>query len=155
MPRRLLVGFILVALATTGLVVYLKSDKANGVCQTNPALELRMVSGNGHSVQAEVVSNEADKIQGLSDRNCLDQDAGMLFTYDLTGDYCFWMKDMHFAIDMLWLDDEKRIVTVKADVSPDSYPQSFCPDRPAQYILEIGAGKARQYGWQPGTQLAF
>lgn len=79
----------------------------------------------------------------------------MLFTYELSGDYCYWMKDMKFDIDMIWLDEDKTIVTVKDNVSPDTYPQSFCPDRPASFVIELAAGMAAKYDWQVGTQLSF
>lgn len=62
---------------------------------------------------------------------------------------------MNFAIDMIWLDEDKKIVTTQNSVAPDTYPQSFCPDQPAQYIVEVQAGKSKDSGWQVGTQFEF
>lgn len=134
-------------------------------CETNPLLTKTTVSAHGHQLQAEVVTKEVDKIQGLSDRHCLEEGRAMLFVYDLPGDYCFWMKGMHFPIDMLWLDQDKKIVTIHPNVSPDTYDRrkspednsfaSFCPERPAQYILETNAGVAKRFGWELGSTLSF
>lgn len=124
-------------------------------CETNSSLATRTIYGNDRQVTAEVAEFEADKARGLSGRDCLNEDMGMLFPYALTGDYCFWMKDMKFPIDMIWLDNEKKIVTIMDKASPDTYPQGFCPDRPAQYILEVNAGAAERNGWTVGTGLEF
>ena len=80
----------------------------------------------------------------------------MLFVYgDASTERCFWMKDMNFAIDMIWLDKDRQIVTIQSNVSPDSYPKSFCPDKPAQYVLEVNSGFAKQSGWLVGTKFEF
>lgn len=122
-------------------------------CDTNPALQTKDISAGETQVRAEVVESGADKAKGLSGRNCLNPDSGMLFMYELSGDYCYWMKDMNFSIDMIWLDDEKRIVTIQDSVAPETYPQSFCPDKPARYVLEVPAGFAARSGWNSDTTL--
>jgi uncharacterized membrane protein (UPF0127 family) len=65
------------------------------------------------------------------------------------------MKDMKFALDMIWLDESKKVVTVKANVTPDTYPGSFCPDGPAQFVIEVPAGTAAGYKFEPGSQVRF
>lgn len=134
------------------LTSYVVSPGSEQSCQTNPALETRSIWGNDWAVEVEVAETGEQKVRGLSGRNCLGYAKGMLFTYDLSGDYCYWMKDMNFAIDMVWIDDEQKVVTIREGVAPNTYPQSFCPDRPARYVLEVDAGFARQAGWRVGTQ---
>ncbi len=124
-------------------------------CYTNYDLETITLSTDNKNISAEVASDGDDKVLGLSGRDCLNPDSGMLFAYELTGDYCFWMKDMNFPIDMIWLDDEKKVVTIESDVRPDSYPQTFCPTKPAQYILEVDTGYAEDVGWQIGTEFSW
>lgn len=151
-PKYILAGVLLVVVGIVSFLV-LQPDKAqiSTDCDTNPNSETKTIRAGSVSIEAEVVTKGEDKARGLSGRNCLNPDSGMLFTYELTGDYCFWMKDMNFAIDMIWMDDEKQIVTIKDSVSPDTYPNSFCPDKPAQYILEVPAGYAADAGWSVGT----
>lgn len=124
-------------------------------CDTNPALKTTIVSAGNSKVNAEIVESGEDKVRGLSGRNCLNPEGGMLFQYYLSGDYCFWMKEMRFSIDMIWLDDEKKIVTVKESVSPDTYPQSFCPDAPVRYVLEVPADFTDRADWGVGTVLSW
>lgn len=121
-------------------------------CSADQKLETKMITSRSIELDVEVAKGSADQVRGLSGRECLQKNTGMLFEYNLSGDYCFWMKDMKFAIDMIWLDDEKKVVTIKENVSPKTYPSTFCPDRPAQYVLEVQAGFARHAGWQTGTE---
>lgn len=153
--KYLLTAFIFVLLSSVAwyvLTSYVVSPGAERECQTNPSLDMKTVRANGRTIDAEVARTGEQKVQGLSDRNCLGNGKGMLFVYDLSGDYCYWMKDMNFAIDMIWIDDEQKIVTIKEGVTPSTYPQTFCPDKPARYVLEVNAGVARRAGWHAGTQ---
>lgn len=135
---------------------YIQYFTGEVLCEINRDLGQTTISAKGRNVTAEVVRDEAEKAKGLSDRKCLGEGKGMLFAYDTTGDFCFWMKDMNFPIDMLWINDDKTIVTVEPRVSPDTYPaKTFCPDRPAQYVLELNAGVAEDSGWGVGTKLKF
>ena len=106
-------------------------------------------------MEAEVAIAAEDKAKGLSGRSCLDNGRAMLFVYDEEATYCFWMKDMEFPIDMVWLDSARKIVKIEADATPQSYPASFCNQEPARYILEVNAGQAAEFGWQIGTELNF
>ncbi len=158
MRRRTLIIAVVTSVILAGAVfVSVKKSEAPTSRSCNPggSLATTTISSEAALIRVEVAESGEEKTQGLSGRNCLDPDSGMLFTYDHSGDYCFWMKDMKFAIDIVWLDDEKKVVTIKDGVHPDTYPQSFCPDRPARYIVEVAAGKAADYGWQVGSNLSF
>lgn len=153
----LIVGFALLLVIASAGFYYLKGDeKPAEVCQTNSALATKTLTANNVQLTTEVAASGTEQATGLSGRNCIADDHAMLFPYAVAGDYCFWMKDMNFSIDMIWLDDEKKVVTIAANVSPETYPkQSFCPERPAQYIVEVQAGKAKASGWGIDTQFVF
>lgn len=125
------------------------------VCETNPELQQTKIKTGDTELKTEVAASPGEKQQGLSDRACLGQDSAMLFNYDTPGDYCFWMKDMNFAIDMIWLDQDKKVVYIKDKVTPDTYPNVFCSDEPAQYIVETSSGLAAESGWTDGTKFDF
>lgn len=93
--------------------------------------------------------------QGLSGRESLPVDHGMLFVFPAPGQHCLWMKDMQFPIDMIWLDANKKVVTVKENAQPESFPDSFCPSVPAKYVIEVNSGVARKALVSPGRQLRF
>lgn len=106
-------------------------------------------------VHVEVVATQAAKQKGLSGRSSLADGKGMLFVYDKSDRYGFWMPDMHFAIDIIWLDSTWHVVHVKENATPDSYPEVFKPVTSAQYILEVPAGYAREHGIVVGVQAVF
>jgi len=106
-------------------------------------------------LQLEVVKKSEDRQKGLSGRTCISEGQGMLFVFEQPGYYRFWMKDMRFAIDMVWIDSSKKVLTVQANVQPKTYPKTFNSDKPALYVLEIGAGQARAYGIYSGTSIEF
>jgi uncharacterized membrane protein (UPF0127 family) len=60
------------------------------------------------------------------------------------------MKDMNFPLDILWLDDQRQIIGLVENLTPDSYPDVVLPPAPVKYALEINAGLAAKYGWQVG-----
>ena len=115
----------------------------------------KTASINSHTVNAEVASTPAARQQGLSGRKCINQNEGMLFVFDQPGSYSFWMKDMNFPIDIIWIDANHHVVTVKSNVNPSTYPQSFVNSNPAQYVIEIKAGRAQALGITNGTLIKF
>lgn len=105
-------------------------------------------------VQLEVADTNEKRMQGLSGREVLPNDMGMLFVFDQPSEQCFWMKDMNFAIDMIFVDDTKRVIDVQEAVAPDTYPKNFCKDN-TKYVIEVAAGVSRQAGVQAGQVLNF
>ena len=104
----------------------------------------------------EIVDTPELRAKGLSGREGLGDENGMLFVFDnQNNNNCFWMKDMNFSIDMVWMNDKKQVLNVAENVSPDTYPESFCPAEPAKYGLEINAGSATQAGITTGVTLKF
>jgi uncharacterized membrane protein (UPF0127 family) len=115
-----------------------------------------LILPNGKRLNLEVRDDEIGRVQGLSGRSSLSESSAMLFVFDIESDrYCFWMKDMKFDIDILWLDSKKRIVDAKYAASPSSYPEEFCPKSAARYVLELPAGQALKNGLIIGVQTKF
>ena len=115
-----------------------------------------LILPNGKRLNLEVRDDEIGRVQGLSGRSSLSESSAMLFVFDIESDrYCFWMKDMKFDIDILWLDSKKRIVDAKYAASPSSYPEEFCPKSAARYVLELPTGQALKNGLIIGAQTKF
>jgi uncharacterized protein len=107
------------------------------------------------SVRAEVADDEASRQRGLSGRDSLAPDAGMLFV--LPNDSpSFWMKDMRFPIDVVWIRDG-RVVDVALRVQPPAGPDAplptFSPRFPANQALEVNAGWIEQHGVARGDRV--
>ncbi len=98
------------------------------------------------SVSVEVADTSEKRTLGLGDRIALLSGHGMLFVFETSDRYGFWMKDMHFALDMIWLDEDLKIVHIEKNVVPGSYPQIFKPEVPALYVLEVPAGFSEDHG---------
>ena len=82
----------------------------------------------------------AEKLQlGLSGRDGLEDNSGMVFVFPDVRDQCIWMKDMKFALDIIWLNPEKNIIAIEQNVSPETYPNQYCHG-PAKYVIELNAG---------------
>lgn len=96
-------------------------------------------------------SSEEQRIRGLGGRPALAKNQAMLFVFEKADKYCFWMKDMRFAIDIIWLDDDGRVLKILDNTQPDSYPQSFCPAQPASYVIETVANLTVQENVRVGS----
>lgn len=107
------------------------------------------------TLSVEVPRTAKERERGLSGRLSLEVSKGMFFIFDKPDVYGFWMPDMHFPIDIIWIDSDFRIVDIVANVSPDSYPRVFYPSSPSSYALEVNAGLARHLDWSVGTHVQF
>ncbi len=107
------------------------------------------------TLQLERVDTEAARIRGLSGRQGLPEGQGMLFVFDGPGHHCMWMKDMNFAIDIVWLDGHKNVVHVEERVTPETYPESFCPPVQAKYVIEVSDGFVQESGLATGQHVDF
>lgn len=111
-------------------------------------------------IYAEVADTQASREQGLSGRSKLAEDEGMLFVFDFPGKYGFWMKDMNFPIDMVWISQDGTVVHIEREVSPATYfdfhpPQTFVNTPNAKYVLEMASGASEKYGLYLGTKVGI
>jgi uncharacterized membrane protein (UPF0127 family) len=109
-------------------------------------------------VYAEIADTSASREQGLSGRSGLGEGKGMLFVFDYPGKYGFWMKDMKFAIDMVWINEDGTVVHIERNVTPETYfdfnpPKTFVNTPDAKYVLELPSGASEQYGIYLGTKV--
>ena len=113
------------------------------------------VCGADVCVNAEIVSTKADLERGLQGRAGLAKDHGMLFVFANDSRYRFWMKDMKFSLDILWLDSKGGIVAVGENLPPCAADPCavYAPSQEARYVLEVEAGFSRAHGLKPGTRM--
>ncbi len=105
-----------------------------------------------------IARQEPERQLGLSGRPNLPQDQGMIFLFDNPDYYSFWMRDMKFPIDIIYIRDG-QIVTIFPNVMPPRSPQDtlpiYKPMAPADQVLEINAGLSRKYGFKPGDTVTI
>jgi|GEM_PF-1098105 len=110
---------------------------------------------NGNNWGVEIAKNDVDRANGLSNRKTLYNKNGMLFVFDKIGSHSFWMKDMLIPIDMIFFDDNWKIVLIESNLQASSFPTTFGGSIKSQYILEINANEAQAYGLNVGDQAIF
>ena len=116
------------------------------------------ITVNGVNLQADIALTTDEQSKGLSIKDILQPDEGMLFPYESPRILSFWMKDMKFPIDIIWLDSDKKVVHIEESLQPCSplLPcSSYSPDVQAQYVLETVAGFTSANGISKGTPVEF
>ena len=105
------------------------------------------------TLRIEIVDTQELQEKGLSGRTSLEKNRGMLFVFEKPGHYGFWMKDMNFAIDILWIGQDKKVVEIMKNIDPETFPKTFYPKVQIQYVLEISAGWTEQNTVEPGDKV--
>ena len=112
------------------------------------------VSISGTVFRVDVADTRELRQKGLSGRPSLGKDEGMLFIFDTDSYWSFWMKDMRFPIDIIWLDKDKQVVHIEHSVQLDVEPYAdYTSPELARYVLEIAAGRARQASIRVGSTM--
>lgn len=115
------------------------------------------VTVNGVELVADVAATGEQRGKGLAVKDHLEENEAMLFVFSKANDYQFWMKDMKFPIDIIWLDTDRRVVHVEHSLQPcdPDYCPQYNPGAKAQYVLETVAGFAERYGVTDDTVVEF
>jgi len=141
-------GVLLVAIIVLfGLIVYAPLANRNSKAD--------VLQVNGRSFLLQIARTEQERELGLGKRASMPANQGMLFVFDQVQPECFWMKDMHFSLDIIWINANKQVMYIKDDVSPRTYPDSFCPTQSVKYVIELNAGIADNTDMKVGETLDF
>ena len=106
-------------------------------------------------VSLEVVSKQDDMERGLMYRTSLGQDKGMLFVFPKDDKDSFWMKNMHFNLDIVWISSDEHIVYIGQNIpacTADPCPV-YTPDQNARFVLELNSGYTALHHWKVGDLL--
>lgn len=101
----------------------------------------------------ELAETEDQRKKGLSHRDGICDNCGMIFIFDKKGEYGFWMKDMRFGLDIVWISNAK-VVHMEKNIPPD-FTSVLRPTKEADMVLEIKAGKADELGLKIGDEINF
>lgn len=103
----------------------------------------------------EIAENYDQQSLGLGGRDGLTPNTGMLFVFPKPEEQSFWMKDMKFPIDIVWIDQNKRIIGFEKNVPAESYPDFYSSKAPVPYVLEIPAGTVESEKIEIGEPVDF
>ena len=103
---------------------------------------------NNTCFEIEIRDTKEERAKGLMNIEELDEKKGMLFVFDDSSIYSFWMKNTLIELDIIWINENLEIVWIAKNVNPceeDPCP-SYNPQENAKYVLEINAGLSEKYG---------
>ncbi len=136
---------VLIILLSIELLTYLQRNH----------LQVTTLESGDSRYTLQIASTIPEQEKGLGGRSVLPQNQGMLFQFSTAGERCFWMKDMHFPLDMIWIGADKRVLLVKSGILSNTYPNTFCPNVPAEYVIELNSGQAAKASIHTGELLSF
>jgi uncharacterized membrane protein (UPF0127 family) len=143
--NKIIIGFIIILILFSAYILFVFNKSA--------AAPKSKVTIDSHTYSVELATTPAQQQQGLSGRASLQQNQGMLFIFPSANRYPFWMKDMKFPLDMIFINNDKIVaifnnVPVPKGTNPNL--PTYTPSVPANQILEINAGQAKKYGFKDG-----
>jgi hypothetical protein len=111
----------------------------------------------GHEVKVSIADTDAARQQGLSGRNVMPRNEGMLFVFDQPGQYPFWMKGMEFPLDFIWIN-QNQVIGIFANVPiehgvVDSALHTYMPEGMFDSVLEVNANWAADNGIKVGDRV--
>lgn len=156
--------FLIIGLIILSLIIIFSYKSAFAPTQEMPKQtqeikkSITSITIKNTTFEIELAQTAQEKEQGLSNRESLAQNKGMLFLFDTKEIHPFWMKDMNFALDMIWIADSK-IVDITHSMQPpknkNEYPAIASPKKPANKVLEINAGLSKTNGFEIGDSVIF
>jgi len=114
---------------------------------------------NGNPIQVEIADNDALRTQGLSGRKSLATNSGMLFIYPKAGIYAFWMKEMQFPLDFIWINGD-TVADLMKDVPAQETNDlltlpNYQSNTPVDKALELNAGSIARLNIKIGDKIKY
>ena len=109
---------------------------------------------NQEKLTIEIANNEAETTQGLMYRRTMPDSCGMVFVFPDSQPRNFWMKNTYLPLDILYLDESKKIVTIQANRTPFS-EEAIPSFENAKYVLEVNAGYCKRKGIEKGDMVKW
>ncbi len=107
-----------------------------------------------YSLNIEIADDEAKRMQGLMYRDTMAENEGMLFVFPQAQEQSFWMKNTIMPLDIIYVNAEKRIITIQKNAVP--YSENSIPSNgPAQFVVEVNAGFCDRHNLKPGDHIEW
>lgn len=123
---------------------------------TNPKTQLVTLVVGEAELQVEIRDDEAERELGFSGRDSIGENEGMLFVFDQPMQPTFWMKDMLFSLDVLWIR-EGKVVEIEENIPHPTQDQpvvaTMIPQNPVDMVLEVPSGWVRRTGVKVGDRV--
>lgn len=151
--NKIIVIFGLILIIIAGVAFYQFSKNQGQQMQTNGKATI-----NEQTFDVEVVRDAKDQQIGLTKYNAINENQGMLFIFERPDTYGFWMRNMKFPLDIIFIRDD-TVVAISKEVQPVEQeaenPPVYQPEVPADKVLEIQSGLAEKYNIKTGDKVEF
>ena len=154
--KKVLLAFTLLLIVLGAMYLtqsYLKGKGSFSFFKKTPIITI-----NGQSFKAITAVSQQEQEVGLSETESLQQDQGMIFLFEKPDYYSFWMKNMKFPIDIIYINQD-TIVTIKTNAQPPKNNQEspiiYTPTKPSDKVLEIQAGLSEKYKFKNGDKVKY
>lgn len=144
---------VIAAIAGTGVYIYHvygEDIRAFFFEEQNPVIFI-----DNLAVSVTIADDAEERRQGLSGVTSLGELEGKLFIFDAAGYHSMWMKDMNIPLDIIFINDEFRIVDIAENVVPETYPLTFTSSEPARFVLEVNAFFADSFKVEEGSYVTI
>lgn len=106
------------------------------------------------TLPVEVATTAVDQAKGLSKRQRLRENTGMLFVFSTSDYWNFWMKDTLVSLDIIWIGNGKIVdIEDSVPIAVDENPPTYEPAQKANLVLEVAAGTTQSFGWHVGDEV--
>lgn len=124
-----------------------------GGCQQNQ----HKVTLNDIDFFVELADDDNERAMGLMYRKQMSDEEGMLFIFPNSQYRAFWMKNTLIPLDILYFDQNRKLINISENTPPCKNTTTRCPnypsEKPAKYVLEINAGLSKKHGFRTGDEL--
>ncbi|TFH23732.1 MAG: DUF192 domain-containing protein [Myxococcales bacterium] len=122
-------------------------------CNSGSSPHVVLTSADGAiPVEVELALTREDQARGLMYRESMPENHGMLFVFADNQDRSFWMKNTPLPLDIIYIGEDARIVSIAQNTTP--YSTRAIPSRaPARYVLEVNGGFCRRRGIKVGSEV--
>ena len=154
MPKKLAFLLLIVGLPLLVALSNTKTDYAEKAVETS--VNLYPIEVGNVKIYVEIATTAGQIEKGLSGRNALSENQGMLFIFEKSDFHIFWMKGMLFPLDFIWIKGSK-IVDLTENVQPEDYqpPNMLMPKSSVDKVLEVKAGFIKDNGVKIGETVDF
>jgi uncharacterized membrane protein (UPF0127 family) len=105
-------------------------------------------------ITIEIADNQEQRAQGMMYRTSMEEEQGMLFIHDYPEVQSYWMKNVKVPLDIIYVGENKQIVTIYQGVMP--YSQKTIPSTAeALYVVEVNAGFTGRHNIEEGDFIDF
>ncbi|HYB83772.1 MAG TPA: DUF192 domain-containing protein [archaeon] len=171
--RRVIIGLVVLVLVVLSLFVgyhaFSQSQATSQIEVAGTTLTYTLTTSNsttqtlseisiaGVTLSVELATTPAAQAQGLSDRDSMPADHGMLFVFNQEAEWAFWMHEMRFSLDIIWFNSNRQAVFIEQDLPPCTPAGCpvYTPTANATYVLEVNAGFVRANGLALGDSFSF